>query len=533
MAIALTAVIVITGGLIWIGGSLSPLLASAEAGCPSVDEFTVVADPSVVPVVEQIAADFDAEYDGCIRTVIRSQTAADTVALVAAGGLDADVWLPDSSVWIERAVGLSRSLGRPAPSIESRGSIATSPVVFAAPASSAQAIAAEPVTWERILDGGLTAILPDPTVSAPSLAGLLALKARSSDADARQFSAAMVGLTKSIPASTEAAFSSVPSLSEPTVVITSEVLVAQHNLDDDSELLTVAYPPEGTVAVDYPFIAVAAGTRGHKELIKTFHDSLRTSSRIFRAAGFRAPNGSGYIEIEGLSSAAPMPARGWDGGGQVELLKAWAVFSLRSRMLAVIDVSGSMEEPADNGLRRIDIFQQAAGGALAKFSGEVQLGVWVFSTARNGELDYEDLAPIEPLGNAAHLADVQRIVDSLPQRLGGATGLYDTTLAAVQRVRDSYDAEKINTVLLFTDGRNEDENGIDLPTLVAELERLDDRERPVPVIVVGIGPDTDMAALQQIANATGGAAYTATKPEDLSTVLIDALSQRDCRPDCT
>jgi hypothetical protein len=38
--------------------------------------------------------------------------------------------------------------------------------------------------------------------------------------------------------------------------------------------------------------------------------------------------------------------------------------------------------------------------------------------------------------------------------------------------------------------------------------------------------------MQKIAKATKGAAYSASKPEDLSTVLVDALSQRSCRPDC-
>ncbi|WP_159603166.1 VWA domain-containing protein [Agromyces humi] len=217
---------------------------------------------------------------------------------------------------------------------------------------------------------------------------------------------------------------------------------------------------------------------------------------------------------------------------QLEELRAWAVLTLRSRMLAVIDVSGSMEEPAENGLRRIDIFQQAAIGAMEKFSGEVEMGVWVFSTARNGDLDYEDLSPIAPLADLAHKQEIAGIIQSLPARLGGATGLYDTTLAAMKRVRETYDPEKVNSVLLITDGKNEDENGIDLDTLLAELAKMDDPAKPVPVIMIGFGPDTDLAAMQRIAQATKGAAYSASRPEDLSTVLVDALSQRTCRPNC-
>ena len=66
-------------------------------------------------------------------------------------------------------------------------------------------------------------------------------------------------------------------------------------------------------------------------------------------------------------------------------------------------------------------------------------------------------------------------------------------------------------MLLITDGKNEDENGIDLDTLLAELAKIDDPTKPVPVIMIGFGPDTDLAAMQQIAQATKGAAYSASQ----------------------
>jgi hypothetical protein len=48
----------------------------------------------------------------------------------------------------------------------------------------------------------------------------------------------------------------------------------------------------------------------------------------------------------------------------------------------------------------------------------------------------------------------------------------------------------------------------------------------VKVIGVALGPDADLAALEQIAEATEGAAYSAVDPADLQTVLFDALRQR-------
>ena len=98
-------------------------------------------------------------------------------------------------------------------------------------------------------------------------------------------------------------------------------------------------------------------------------------------------------------------------------------------------------------------------------------------------------------------------------------------------MRESYDPEKVNSVLLITDGKNEDENGIALEALLAELEKMDDPTKPVPVIMIGFGPDTDLAAMQQIAQAPGRGLF-GVEPEDLGTVLVDALSQRTCRPNC-
>ena len=540
--------VVASGVFLWVGGYLNPLFAAADAGCADSERIVIVADTTIAPALTDIAEDFDAASETCVQTKITSQDSADTSAVLASGGLDADAWIPESDVWVDRMAATAASLGQTPPEVEVGEAVAATPVVFAAPATKAAQIASEPVTWSRVLGGGMPTILPDPEASSTSLAGLLALRGHSSPDDPRQFAGAMIELGKSIPASTGAAFAALAAVQQPSVVITSEAQVAAYNLEDPSETLVAAYPADGTVLVDYPFVRLparadagkastadgaASATQTRAELLTAFAAAARDATDRLAADGFRAPDGAGTIDVAGLAAEGPVgAATELDAAAQLEILRAWAVLTLRSRMLAVIDVSGSMEEPAESGLRRIDIFQQAAIGAMEKFSGEVEMGVWVFSTARNGDLDWEDLSPIAPLADQAHKAEIAGIIQSLPARLGGATGLYDTTLAAMKRVRETYDPEKVNSVLLITDGRNEDENGIDLDTLLAELAKIDDPTKPVPVIMIGFGPDTDLAAMQQIAQATKGAAYSASRPEDLGTVLVDALSQRTCRPNC-
>ena len=86
----------------------------------------------------------------------------------------------------------------------------------------------------------------------------------------------------------------------------------------------------------------------------------------------------------------------------------------------------------------------------------------------------------------------------------------------------------INSVLVLTDGTNEDDaNGLSEANLLSTLRAEADPTRPVKVIGMALGPDADLSALQRIAEATGGAAYSAVDPTDLQTVLFDALRQRD------
>jgi Mg-chelatase subunit ChlD len=539
-------------GAAWSGGHLAAFF-SAGNPCDTVTSLVVVADPSIAPALKSVAADFDERAKNCSDTVVRSQSSADTAALLASGvRSSADAWVPDSTVWIDRMRSTASSLGRTAPAIDAGESIASTPVVLAAPATRAAEFGAQPVGWSSLLAGTVGALLPDPESSASSLAALLALRSHASTTDPRQFSGAMIELGKSIPRSADAAFATSLAAEKPTVVVTTERAVAAHNDRSSQGPLVAIYPADGTTALTYPFVRLAppdaAGGASEakasdtkpakvkaskkKALLGWFAEAAREAGPVFEAQGFRNNTGGGTVSVTGVLSTPTKATPAVDGPAQLEILHAWSVLTLRSRMLAVIDVSGSMLEPATGGLRRIDIFQKSAVSAMQKFSGEVELGVWVFSTARNGDQDWEDLSPIGPLSDAAHSQQIADIIASLPERARGDTGLYDTTLAAVTRVRESYDPTRVNTVLLFTDGRNDDKNGIDLATLLSDLKKMNDPLKPVPVIMIGIGPDTDRDSMTQIAKTTGGAAYSANEPGDLPLVLVDALSQRGCRPNC-
>lgn len=553
--VAITAVAVAGvqfGAVSWVANVVAPL----AGGCSEVRTVVVAADPSIAPALTSIAADFDEADGNCTATEIRPMVSADAAALFASGvGGDLDAWVPDSSAWLERVASTATSLGRTAPEFEISDYIASTPVVLATTASQVAGLSDTPISWAGLLSGTVGTLLPDPESSAASLAGLAQLKSVSSATDPRQFAGAMIAMGKTIPASAEAAFELVAEATLPTVVVTTEREIVAHNASSSGSPMIALYPSDGVVELDYPFVellgdtqqsptagsgtnASAASTEpssagAPREVLASLATAARSDASVLAQEGFRDADGGGTLRVAGVPETAAQAEPTVDAVVQIEILRAWSVLTLRSRLLVVIDVSGSMLDPANNGLRRIDVFQLAAGEALSKFSGEAELGVWVFSQNRVGTQDWEDLSPIAPLSDPAHVKQINGVVASLPERVYGYTGLYDTILAAVKRVKEDYDPSKINSVLLITDGYNEDDNGIDLKTLLKNLKAIEDPTQPVPVILIGFGPDTDLKSMTEIAQSTGGAAYSAAVPEDLGKVLVDALTQRSCRPNCS
>ena len=206
-------------------------------------------------------------------------------------------------------------------------------------------------------------------------------------------------------------------------------------------------------------------------------------------------------------------------------------------MLTVIDVSGSMDQDAGQGRTRIELARDAAITALRLYPDSAQIGLWAFSVLLKPPNDWLSLVDLGPLGDDVSGATRRdRLLEqsqTLPTLVGGGTGLYDTTLAAFRTVRAGYDPARVNSVVLLTDGRNEeDPGGIDLDTLLRTLRAEFDPAQPIPIITIGMGPDADLDTLRQISETTGGKAYTALDPNDIETVFLDAMIERRCRPSC-
>ncbi|WBQ03609.1 VWA domain-containing protein [Kribbella sp. CA-293567] len=495
--------------------------------CDNPTQVRLSTSPEIQPLLETAAKSLAAKKDdssACLNFTITSAPSA-KVARDVANSTESrpDLWIPDSSLWVSQA-----DDGQKVPTI-AVPSIATSPLVLAG----LSANFADTSSWLGVFSKAQPALL-DPLGQSPGALALLALQAerRATSASDKDIGSVIVPTAQRLgsmakPYTDPGGLMSRAGQANSKIVVpvSEQSFVTYQEEHPDSELKSVV-PKTGTVLLDYPVVVTAqTNDQTYSDAGKALAAELmsRELSTSRDEAGFRDPlvselgsgRGSGTIVRLAAPSAAVIE----------KTLLDWTRLSLSAHSLAVIDVSGSMAETVGK-KTRWQITLEAAVGGLALFPDNAQLGLWTFST-NIGPLgaDFRDLVPIGRLNPAQRQKITTTLLKQQPIK-GGGTGLYATAIAAVQAVRSSYDPLAVNTILLFTDGKNDDPNGPSLPQTLQKLEGLKNPAQPVRIIALGMGPDADVNELNQLAAATGGKAYVAKNPADLRDVFIEALQSR-------
>jgi Ca-activated chloride channel family protein len=86
----------------------------------------------------------------------------------------------------------------------------------------------------------------------------------------------------------------------------------------------------------------------------------------------------------------------------------------------------------------------------------------------------------------------------------GATALYDAVIYAHDQLQEQSDPERINAIVVMTDGQNT-RGSHSLEDILSQVAAAG---TPVLIFAVAYGEDADMQILQQIAEAGDGQAYT-------------------------
>ncbi|MCI0685873.1 MAG: substrate-binding and VWA domain-containing protein, partial [Sporichthyaceae bacterium] len=542
---------------------------SSVAGCGDTTEISVAASPDIAPAVRTVAAEVDQKSGGllggrllgkCTKITVIPVDSAEVATALAAGDAgrigNPNVWIPDSSVWL----GVVKASQENGDRVQSSASVASSPVVLAMvrPAAEQAGWPDKQLTWGELLANysasPVKVGIADPTRSAATMltfGGIRAALGTGEDATVQLVGAVRL-LAQRVSGTTEELLGKLPQslaeLTQPTLGRVSafpysEQGVWQYNQTDPAVPLAAIYPGDGTPLLDYPFTTLvsdgtSAGQAEDKQdaARKLLEGMLGESGRQAVAAhGFRTEDGTAGAAIDpssGVLAAAPAELQPPDSQAISDLQKLWGTVSLNARILTVIDVSGSMGEPVPGtgGKRRMDLAKEAVQSALPLLRDDTSVGLWTFSTELVGNRDYREIVPVGALGavegGQPRRTALAAAVGSLTWKVGGATGLYDTALAAYREVTEGFEPDKINVVVLLTDGRNEDPSGgISLASLTRALSAEFNPEQPVAIISIGFG-DADAEALKAISDATHGQSYTTDDPALIRQVLLEAIATR-------
>jgi hypothetical protein len=328
----------------------------------------------------------------------------------------------------------------------------------------------------------------------------------------------------------------------------SEEDVIEFNTEKPPVNLAALYLEPTPPALDYPYAVMpevdpqtSAAAVGLRQVLRkpAFKNALA-------AAGLRGPDGtagSGFAAPVGAPAAsapATAPADGAKGGANggtaaagldasaiSQTLGRWAAITVPGRVLAVFDVSGSMltKVPTAGGLTRAQVTQRASAQGLELFDDQWAVGTWLFSTNMDGKKPYKQIVPISPLSSAR--TRLRQSVGLIVPKPNGDTGLYDTALAAYKEVQNGWQAGRINSVILFTDGKNENKDGITRNELVSQLKKLKDPKRPVRMVIIGIGNEVDRNELEAITSATdAGGVFIAPDPAKIGEIFLEAIATR-------
>lgn len=504
----------------------------ASGNCEAKTDVKLSTTPEMRPQLEAAAKSLLGRDDSRAPCATFKITAAEPAAVASAlaAGEDErpDLWVPDSSLWVARA-----DDGQSVPSVVVP-SIASSPLVLVG----SESTFANTGSWLAAFQNTPPSLL-DPLTTATGATALLAVQSERSKTSMTeaQVSGVLIPLAQR-HGSMGRAYTDIqalfnrasPSDSGLLVPASEQSFVTFQEKHPDTGLRAIV-PDTGTLALDYP-IVVTAKEDGDKaaEAAKLLVQEMQTdaSMQARDKAGFRSATmeplgggrGVGPVEVLGKPQAQVAEAA----------LQQWTTYALSAHSLAVIDVSGSMAAKVGN-KTRMDLTIEAAEAGLSMFPPNSQLGLWVFSTRRDGgSTDWSPLVPIRRLDEKVDGTNQRsKMVSSLRgmrNQIGGGTGLYDTAVAAYRTVQDSFDPRSINAVMIFTDGRNDDATSITLDDAVRTLKRLRDPARPVRIIAIGVGPDVSGDELSALARATGGRSYLANDPADIKSVFIDALRNR-------
>lgn len=510
--------------------------------------LTVAADPDISGPVEQLAERFDATApvvrDHCVTVQVRA-TASDVVRSALNVGIDSwdagalgdrpGLWIPQSTADVEAVTARGSIDGTPR-------SLASSPVVLAAPTAIADAVTAAGSSWADLVRlqrdpqalglgewGGLRLAVPTGSDTGATTLAVAAIAAgvlgdpttplTVEQASSRELVSAMSELaftdTNAAALSTSTTYDALASLENeagPQAPVHAVPVTEQQLASTDSSTLTAVRPQGPTPVADHPAV-VLTGDETSTRAAATFVEFMR------QAEGAQTLRDAGFDVDEAEDAGVVAPPSGPVADALLAVLRNPV---LPRRATVLLDVSESMGT-TEGGATRLQNTVRALGEQFERVPDSTELGLWSFSENLNNSLPFRVDVPTGPMtitvGTTPRRAALEAAAAASTPSTGSFT--YASVLVAYLDAVAGYVPGRVNSVVLITDG--EDDSTLSLEELLTDLTTAADPARPVAVNIVRIGDNPDASAFDDIAARTGGTVEAV--PASDSPDLIDRLGK--------
>jgi Ca-activated chloride channel family protein len=272
--------------------------------------------------------------------------------------------------------------------------------------------------------------------------------------------------------------------------------------------LVAIYPKEGTLAADHPYVILRGSwvTDAKRRAAQDFLNYLEAPAQQlrFQAVGFRDQFGRPGPQISTTNGFQPDRPGVYLQPPSAEVIqrmeKDWKDLRKRAKVLLLLDTSSS----ARGGDARSLETSLAVG--LNQLSSDDQIASWEFSSNVAGSLPYRQVLGFAPV--SVNRSAIEAEVAGLRSTAKPAD-LNHAILDAVDAMRQSADATRINAVVVVTNGRSTSPVDLDLDGLLRQLQAASETAG-IHVFTVAYGSHPDTLALGLIARAARGATYDAT-----------------------
>jgi hypothetical protein len=552
---ALVTVAVVIAAAVMATLSTRAILASVPCGRDPVLASIAVSD-DIAPAIQRVSQYFNRLHRHLGKRCAEVQITEDQPGIAAAmidgkdprrGRPDIDAWIPDSSLWVS----IARRLPGGAQAVQPSGVVvARSPLMIVMPRAAAARLPAfgSSTGWNFLLPpsaggppaaDGVRVELPDPEQSSAGLATVVEIERLlgTGPASRANFSRFVFGTHVTAQYGNPASLASLvararPPLRQCPVTVATEQAVVQYDLAHPGQLLAARYPADGSPELDYPYVLTTTSPLQLK-VAREFGTLLgqRYAAAVIRFDGFRSAAGvadraPGAFGLAGQQLR--LTALGNPGVAAVTL-RAWNKLRTGARLLALIDISGSMSAPATPGGPSLeDELTQTAGRGILLFPDSTRMGLWEFASDLDGTKPYRQLVPVGPMtaevGLITRRQQIQQINQTLRPRPGSRTSLDDTILAAYRHMISTYQPHYGNFVLVLTGGADDAPGDISPAKLLRRVRALSGPARHVAIVFLVFGKSRDFAAIQRIAAATGGSAFAITDPAEINKDFFESLA---------